>query len=132
MTNDDEALLGFEGRLEGATIAPITIPGSRVPCSSPNHPKFVYPPFYGSGNTNPMCTNPPDAPVVVRRHPIPTPTLSRLFSPLRLIHHHKDLTTPVFDIREYSGEVRSPPRSLHHHENGTDASPPVFPMPPTS
>ncbi len=35
---DDQALLGFEGRLEGATIAPITIPVQPLPRSPPPAP----------------------------------------------------------------------------------------------
>ncbi len=79
-----------------------------MPYSSPNHPRFVYPPFFGWGSTNLFYARPSDALVVVRRHPIPIPTLSSLFLPLQHIHHHRDLTTSVSDIRESSGGVFFP------------------------
>ncbi|KAK0231967.1 hypothetical protein EDD85DRAFT_792876 [Armillaria nabsnona] len=119
--DDDQAFLGVKGQLKGATIAPITIHVRPLPpalpksnigllhaLQPPNHPRFMYLPVSGWGNMNPTCARPPDAPVIVHRHRMPIPSLSALFSPLPPTHRCKDLTTPVFDIGESSGECLNP------------------------
>ncbi|KAK0435973.1 hypothetical protein EV421DRAFT_1739841 [Armillaria borealis] len=46
----------------------------------------------------------PDVLVIMHHHPIPIPRLTSRYPPPRLIHHDDDLTSPVFDIGEHSGE----------------------------
>ncbi len=101
------------------------------PCSYPSHPEFKYPPLFGWGNMNPMCARTPDPLFIMCRHRIRIcirmlPAMHPLLWPS---HHQKDLTTPVFDIGESSGEACFPLCSLHHHENGTNTFSPIFPMP---
>ncbi len=147
--NDDEALFGFEGRLEGATIVPITIPVRplpRPPLPAPpksnirlpralqlfQPPKVRVSPIFWVGEHESdarqasRCPSRRAAAPNPDLHPIPPILTPTAYPPPQGPHH------PVFDIGEYSGEVRSPLRSLCRCENGTDAYPPIFPIPPTS
>ncbi len=97
----------------------------------PSHPKLVYLPFFGMGNTIIVCARLSDAQVIMRWPYIPIPMHPLLYPPLQAGHHQMDLTIPIFNIRELSGEVHFPLRCLHHCEHGTDTPLPAFPIPMT-
>ncbi len=101
--------------------------GSYVPFGFLNHLRFVHSPFSGWENMNLICVRPPDVPVTVRWYHIPITSLSAPFLLLPPTHHHMDLTTPVFNIRESSGEVHFPPQPFHHCKNDISNPPSCFP-----
>ncbi len=78
------------------------------------------------------CAKRPDDPVIVCHHPIPIPRLASGYPPPWLVYHDDDFTTHIFDIGEHCGEVYFSCTYLHHREYGTNTSPPIFPVPPTS
>ncbi|PBK67932.1 hypothetical protein ARMSODRAFT_976223 [Armillaria solidipes] len=73
----------------------------------PESPPYDNLPALPNTNMNvprPMSNN---APVVMHRHRILIPRLPPPYPPLQHSYHNNDLTTPIFDIGESSGELSS-------------------------
>ncbi|KAK0432729.1 hypothetical protein EV421DRAFT_1910716 [Armillaria borealis] len=132
MTNEDDndqALLDIHGRFKGAMIAPIIVPILLLPRSSlpaPQKSNIGLPRALQLPQPSEIGVSP------IFQHPIPIPRLALGYPPPWLIYRDDDLTTPIFDIGESTGEVHFLFRSLHCCENSIDASPTIFPIPPMS
>ncbi len=76
--------------------------------SNPATPESCIPLFFRWQNMNIICVMLSNVLVTGGHYPIPIPAPSAPFPSLWLGNHHQDLTSPIFDIGESSGEVRFP------------------------